>query len=286
MDFPLSDFHPPRRRTTAYNRAEYGHSCGGINVAFAGSHANPCNGTERGDSCSHSFGAPGPVPGLRRLFRRRVSPVSGVRKWNMVIGVPLHRTARSNVRPAFADWHTESRLVACMTHSTTTTTPQKVVLGFSRRIAKSAQVTQPRPDRILVVADEVSVAGFLRDALTECGYAVAVAVGGADALNKATEDAPDVVLLDLNLPDIPGFEVLERLRARASTVPVIIVSGNTDPMMAEAARALGALAYITKPVEFDVLSRAVAMTLRRCRQLSSTSMSEARRIASASARGA
>src|SRR5215470_3671005 len=123
----------------------------------------------------------------------------------------------------------------------------------------------PRPNRILVVEDEVRVAGFLRDALTELGYIVAVATGGADALNKATEDAPDLIMLDLNLPDMPGFEVLERLRARASTVPVVIVSGNTDPMMAEAARALGARAYITKPIEFDVLSRAIAMTLSRRR---------------------
>src|SRR5262249_52906399 len=101
------------------------------------------------------------------------------------------------------------------------------------------------------------------DALTEIGYIVAVATGGADALNKATEDAPDLIMLDLNLPDMPGFEVLERLRARASTVPVVIVSGNTDPMMAEAALALGAVDYIAKPVELEVLSRVVAATLTR-----------------------
>ena len=94
------------------------------------------------------------------------------------------------------------------------------------------------------------------------------------------------MLLDLNLPDMPGFEVLERLRARASTVPVIVVSGSTDPMMAETAWALGALAYLTKPVEFDVLSRVVAMTLRSAGGVSSTSGSEAKRIATASGRGA
>ena len=124
-------------------------------------------------------------------------------------------------------------------------------------------MTHSRPNRILVVEDEVRVAGFLRDALTEIGYTVAVATGGADALNKATEDAPDLIMLDLNLPDMPGFEVLERLRARASTVPVVIVSGNTDPMMAEAALALGAVDYIAKPVELEVLSRVVAVTLAR-----------------------
>jgi len=123
-------------------------------------------------------------------------------------------------------------------------------------------MTPPRPHRILVVEDEVLVAELLRDGLTEFGYVIAVAAGGADALNKVSEDAPDLVLLDQHLPDMPGFEVLERLRLRSSTVPVVIVSGNHDPMMAETARALGAVDYITKPVKLEVLSRAVAAILR------------------------
>jgi two-component system KDP operon response regulator KdpE len=88
-----------------------------------------------------------------------------------------------------------------------------------------------------------------------------VAAGGADALNKVTDDAPDLVLLDLNLPDMPGFEVLDRLRARSPAPPVVIVSGNTDPMMAEAAVALGAVDYVTKPVTLDRLSHVVAVAL-------------------------
>jgi len=123
-------------------------------------------------------------------------------------------------------------------------------------------MSKRRPHRILVVEDEGHVAGFLRDALTEIGYGVTVAAGGADALNKVTDQAPDLVLLDLNLPDMPGFEVLDRLRARLPSLPVVIVSGNIDPMMAEAARALGALDYVTKPVSLDRLNEAVAVALR------------------------
>ena len=119
-----------------------------------------------------------------------------------------------------------------------------------------------RAHRILVIEDEGHVAGSIRDALTEIGYAVTVAAGGADALNKVTDDAPDLVLLDLNLPDMPGFEVLDRLRARSPALPVVIVSGNTDPMMAEAALALGAVDYVTKPVTLDRLSEAAAAALR------------------------
>ena len=115
---------------------------------------------------------------------------------------------------------------------------------------------------ILVVEDEGHVAGFIRDALTEIGYAVTVAAGGADALNKVSDDAPDLVLLYLNLPDMPGFEVLDRLCARSPALPVVIVSGNTDPMMAEAALALGAVDYVTKPFALDRLSQVVAVALR------------------------
>ena len=116
----------------------------------------------------------------------------GVRKWNVVLGVTLHRASRSGPCPTFSDWHAESRLVARMTYSTSSSRPQQVVLGSSRRIAKSAQVTHAGPDRILVVEDEVRVAEFIRDALIDIGYAVTVAAGDADALNKVAEDPPDL----------------------------------------------------------------------------------------------
>jgi two-component system, OmpR family, KDP operon response regulator KdpE len=88
-----------------------------------------------------------------------------------------------------------------------------------------------------------------------------VASGGADALNKVNHEAPDLVLLDLNLPDMPGFEVLDRLRAQSFTVPVVIVSGNTDPLIAEADRVLGAVDYVTKPFGLERLTQAVQMVL-------------------------
>jgi two-component system, OmpR family, KDP operon response regulator KdpE len=122
-------------------------------------------------------------------------------------------------------------------------------------------MTRPRQHRILIVEDERRVSEFIRDALTEIGYAVEVASGGADALDKVNHDAPDLVLLDLNLPDMPGFEVLDRLRAQSFSVPVVIVSGNTDPLMAEAARALGAVDYVTKPFALERLTQAVQMVL-------------------------
>jgi DNA-binding response OmpR family regulator len=147
----------------------------------------------------------------------------------MVGGVSLHRAARSGVRSACADWPRDWRLVAPMA----------------------------APHQILIVEDEPRVSEFIRDALMGIGYAVEVASGGADALDKVSRHAPDLVLLDLNLPDMPGFEVLDRLRARSFTVPVVIVSGNTDSLMAEAARALGAVDYVTKPFELQRLIQAV-----------------------------
>jgi two-component system response regulator AauR len=60
---------------------------------------------------------------------------------------------------------------------------------------------------------------------------------------------------------MPGIEVLKRLRARSSTVPVVIMSGNTDPMMAEAALALGAVNFMTKPFDLEGLRQVVAAAL-------------------------
>jgi CheY-like chemotaxis protein len=115
-------------------------------------------------------------------------------------------------------------------------------------------MTHPRY-RILGVDDELPVASLLRDALIEFGYAVTVADTGADALNAVRQRAPDLVLLDLTLPDMRGLEVPERLNHRP------YFSGNIDPMIAEAAIAHGAVDYIGKPVHPDVLRRVVAITL-------------------------
>src|SRR5882672_1950956 len=110
----------------------------------------------------------------------------------------------------------------------------------------SPVVNRPYPHRVLVVDDQTAVAEVVRDALHETDYAVTVTSTGVSALNLVAYDPPDVVLLDLGLPDIPGLEVLDRLRARWPQIPVIILSGTQDPDLAKSARARGAADYVTK----------------------------------------
>jgi two-component system KDP operon response regulator KdpE len=80
---------------------------------------------------------------------------------------------------------------------------------------------------VLVVDDEVQIRRFLRAGLELDGFSVQDAEMGADALRWATLKAPDLVILDLGLPDMDGAEVLERLRAW-STVPLIVLSVRSD----------------------------------------------------------
>jgi DNA-binding NtrC family response regulator len=113
------------------------------------------------------------------------------------------------------------------------------------------------PARVLVVDDDPEVAAVLRDALLESGYAAEIAADGAQALERALTYRPDVVLLDLTMPEIPGDVVLGRLHEIDPTLPVIIVTGNTDAERARATLARGAFDYVAKPFDFEILARIV-----------------------------
>ena len=116
--------------------------------------------------------------------------------------------------------------------------------------------------RVLVVDDQVAVAEVVRDALEDAGYAVTLSSTGASGLNLVTHDQPDLVLLDLNLPDIPGSDVLQRLHARWPHIPVIILSG-TEDATAQAALSRGAVAYLAKPFSLQRLLETVQAGLTR-----------------------
>jgi CheY-like chemotaxis protein len=108
---------------------------------------------------------------------------------------------------------------------------------------------------VLVVDDEPEVAAVLRDALIDEGYGVEVATDGAQALQRVTTYRPDVVLLDLAMPGLPGDVVLGRLRELDPTLPVIVVTGNTDDERARATLAGGAFDYVAKPFDLGILTR-------------------------------
>jgi two-component system KDP operon response regulator KdpE len=115
---------------------------------------------------------------------------------------------------------------------------------------------------VLVVDDEPQIARTLRINLTARGYQVIIAHDGATALRAATEHRPDLVVLDLGLPDLHGTTVIERLR-RWTTTPIVVLSARTDSADKVLALDAGADDYITKPFGMDELLARLRAAIRR-----------------------
>ncbi len=116
--------------------------------------------------------------------------------------------------------------------------------------------------RVLVVDDEPQILRALRINLSARGYDVATAVDGASALRAAAERQPEVVVLDLGLPDMDGTEVLAGIRGW-SKVPVIVLSARTDSADKVDALDAGADDYVTKPFGMDELLARLRAAVRR-----------------------
>jgi two-component system, OmpR family, KDP operon response regulator KdpE len=116
--------------------------------------------------------------------------------------------------------------------------------------------------RVLVIDDEPQILRALRINLAVRGYDVFTAASGAEALNKAADHRPDVVVLDLGLPDMSGIDVLGGLRGWL-TAPVIVLSARTDSSDKVEALDAGADDYVTKPFGMAELHARVRALLRR-----------------------
>ena len=115
---------------------------------------------------------------------------------------------------------------------------------------------------LLFIEDDLAIRTALRLALEDEGYTVIEAKDGADGLAKFSEMDPDLVLLDLRLPDISGFEVCRQLRQH-SIVPIIMVTAQTDTHDLVAGLEAGADDYVTKPVVAKELAARIRAALRR-----------------------
>jgi two-component system, OmpR family, KDP operon response regulator KdpE len=109
------------------------------------------------------------------------------------------------------------------------------------------------PLRVLVVDDEPAIRRFLRAGLASQGYVVSDMESGLPAVDAARRDAADVIVLDLGLPDIDGMDVIARIRAAGSAVPIIVLSSRDNESAKVAALDLGADDYVTKPFGIDEL---------------------------------
>jgi len=116
---------------------------------------------------------------------------------------------------------------------------------------------------ILIVEDEFAVARGIQYALQQEGYEVTLARSGEEGLDFATSQAPDLIVLDVRLPGIDGFEVLRRLRAAGVKAPVLFLTARGDEFDKVVGLELGADDYVTKPFALRELLSRIRALLRR-----------------------
>jgi DNA-binding response OmpR family regulator len=123
--------------------------------------------------------------------------------------------------------------------------------------------------RILVVEDDAAIRTALRRGLEERGHAVLTADVGLAGLEQVLADGPDVVLLDLGLPDVSGLTLVSMIRA-ASAVPIIVITAqDDDPTMVQALDS-GADDYVVKPFGIDHVAARIRAVLRRAAPVTET----------------
>ncbi|MFO1173360.1 MAG: response regulator transcription factor [Hyphomicrobiaceae bacterium] len=120
--------------------------------------------------------------------------------------------------------------------------------------------------RILVVDDEPQIQRFLRPSLSAAGYDIQIASDGAEALKLAATTAPDLVVLDLGLPDMDGKDVITQVRSW-SKVPIIVLSARDQETEKIAALDLGADDYVNKPFGIGELTARIRAALRHASQV-------------------
>jgi len=125
---------------------------------------------------------------------------------------------------------------------------------------------------VLVIDDDLSMRDVLSVLAQQHGFALQFVTDGADGLRVAEQTDVDLILLDLTLPGLTGFDVCRRLRAAGVEVPIIMVSGSTDVVDVVVGLEIGADDYITKPFEVRELAARINAKLRRQR----TSQSQVR----------
>ncbi|WP_405373898.1 MULTISPECIES: response regulator transcription factor [unclassified Microbacterium] len=116
---------------------------------------------------------------------------------------------------------------------------------------------------ILIAEDEARISGFVEKGLRSAGYATRVAPTGPEALHLAQSDEFDLLVLDVNLPGMNGFDVLEQLRGSGSRLPVIMLTARVDVRDTVAGLEGGADDYLGKPFRFDELLARIRLRMRR-----------------------
>lgn len=127
--------------------------------------------------------------------------------------------------------------------------------------------------RILIVEDEPRIASFVSRGLTSAGYETAIIEDGLEALAAIVRGDAELVLLDVGLPSMDGFEVLRNARAEGSTVPIIMLTARTSTRDTVEGLDAGASDYVPKPFTFEELLARVRSRLRESAAVSSVMIS-------------
>jgi two-component system OmpR family response regulator len=117
--------------------------------------------------------------------------------------------------------------------------------------------------RLVVVDDEANIVELLSVSLRFAGFEVATAANGREALEVARTFAPDLLVLDVMLPDISGFDVVKELRASGSAVPVVFLTARDDTEDRIFGLTVGGDDYVTKPFSLDEVVARIRTVLRR-----------------------
>jgi DNA-binding response OmpR family regulator len=115
---------------------------------------------------------------------------------------------------------------------------------------------------IVIAEDEPRIASFVQKGLRAAGFATTVAATGTEALDHAASGEFDLMVLDIGLPELDGFAVLERLRGQGSTLPVIILTARDSVTDTVAGLEGGADDYMAKPFQFEELLARIRLRLR------------------------
>jgi two-component system OmpR family response regulator len=117
--------------------------------------------------------------------------------------------------------------------------------------------------KVLVVDDEPNIRDLLSASLRFAGHQVATAANGTDAINMITETKPDIVLLDVMLPDISGFGVTKKIRGMGIEVPILFLTARDDTEDKITGLTVGGDDYVTKPFSLDEIMARISAIIRR-----------------------
>lgn len=125
----------------------------------------------------------------------------------------------------------------------------------------------PPKAKVLVAEDELDIRNLIVFSLEYAGYTVVQAVDGEEAIQKAITEQPDLILLDVRMPRLNGYEACQQLKAQESThhIPIVFLSARGQEIEIKQGLELGAVEYILKPFAPDELQQRVASLLARTR---------------------